>query len=366
MREQRPLRRFADRTRAHPAAVRRVRDRVLVDAGDVLPSTLLKALPAPVPGATTRVRARLARPAPRRIAPVPFVLVALAALALLAFRTFPSAPPPALAAGLDAPVAWEALQPTPEVHLDFQGAGTLGGTARAPRVAWERGTLRVEVEPDRGIDLAVQTREAEVRVVGTGFDVGRDALGTVVTVRHGHVAVMCTDGDDALLGAGESRTCPPTGASGLLGRAQALTDGGAPAEDVLAAADAGLAAGATGAVRSELGRVRIEALTRLGRPADALAAAEAALAEAPVRATEIRRLAAHNALLVGGCDTALPHLAALAADGAAGPELVQYADCVATSDPIAARAALTAALRSGAPSDQEAGIVARLTRLGAP
>jgi hypothetical protein len=184
-----------------------------------------------------------------------------------------------------------------------------------PRLEWEQGTLKVEVEPERGIDLAVHTREAEVRVVGTRFSVTRDALGTGVVVTHGHVAVLCADGEKALLGAGEARVCPPTHAAGLLGRANAL------------------------------------------------AAAEASLAGSPARPSELRHLAVRNAIAMTGCPAALPHLRVLVGEDATAPELVYFADCVADTEPAAAPAALTAALRQGAPPDQEARIIQRLKHL---
>lgn len=355
---------FAAETTARPDVVRRVRSR-LVPADDAAAyTTLLSALPSAAPGAAARVRARLQRPARRALLPVfAFGGVALAAVGLLLAWLLPNASPP-LAATLDAPTEWQGFSPTTEVALDFQGKGTLAGTAGAPRLAWDSGTLKVEVEPDRGIDLQVVTREAEVRVVGTGFSVTRDALGTAVAVAHGHVAVICADGGKSLLGTGESTTCAPTQPAALLGRARALAEQGAGPEDVLRAADQGLAAGATGAVASELVLVRVEALTRLGRAVEALAAAEAGLASDPARPLELRHLAVRNALASAGCVAALPHLEALVASGASGPELVHYADCVSDTEPEAARRALTSALRL-APADQETGIIERLTRLRA-
>lgn len=367
-RPEHPLQRFTRETAARPAAVGRVLARLGTEDVSALRAAL-RALPGATPVGTARVIASL-RTRPRaRVAPLlatAFVTTAFAcaAAALLALR-FLYAPPLPLGAGLDAAESWAALQPTDEVRFDFRGRGRLGGTSRAPVVDWEVGVLRIEVEPERGIDLVVHTREADVRVVGTGFTVSRDALGTTVAVTHGHVAVMCVDGEKQLLGAAEQRICLPTNASGLLGRAQALVDQGATGDEVLAAADHGLAAGASGAVRGELELLRVETLTRLGRAAEALGAADAALAGAPSRRIELQRLAARNALDLRGCTGALPYLAALAATDTTGPELVQYADCVEATEPAAARDALMRALRAGAPPDQESGIVARLARLAA-
>lgn len=364
------LRRLARATVARPDALARVRSRLhggLPDDEEL--RAVLHVLPGADPLAAQRIRGRLRdRPPARGLSPLVLLVPAglggamlLAAFVLFAVRFL--APPRPLALPLSSQAAWTDLAPTSAVRLAFRGAGELGGHERAPVVDWEVGTLQVEVEPDRGIALAVRTREAEVRVIGTGFDVTRDRLGTSVSVRHGRVAVRCGDRVETVLDAGQSRLCPPTGAAGLLGRARALLDAETDGADALASAEAGLAERPEGTLHGELVLVRVEALTRLGRHADALAAAEAALGDAPLRAADLRRLAARNALAATGCASALPHLAALVQDAADGPELVQYADCVAATDPSAARAALLAALGEGPPPDHAAAIHERLARL---
>jgi hypothetical protein len=256
------------------------------------------------------------------------------------------------------------------VQLSYRGSGTVGGAVRKPRIDWEVGTLRVEVEPDRGIDLRVDTREAEIRVIGTGFTVERDALGTRVAVAHGQVAVNCSDGGSASLLPGASITCRPTHAAGLLGRARALEASGAGPQPVLESAERGLAAGPSEAVREELELIRIEALAASGREAEALEAVARALPLATVRATELRHVAARVAMRSSGCAAALPHLAALAATpgGAGGPELVQYADCLVAGEQTPQRRArvedlLARALALNPPAEQAADIRTRLRRV---
>ena len=103
-------------------------------------------------------------------------------------------------------------------------------------------------------------------------------------------------------------------AAGWLARARALEDGSAGDTAVLSAAESGLALDGDDAIRSELQVVRMGALLRTGRNADALVAAEAALVGAgPERAEELHRAASHLALAAGDCDRALPHLDALTA-----------------------------------------------------
>ena len=57
-------------------------------------------------------------------------------------------------------------------------------------------------------------------------------------------------------------------------------------------------------------------------------------------------------------------LAALVADEPTGPELVAWADCIATRDRAGARTALTEALKTAPPEEQDA-ILDRLLKLGA-
>lgn len=210
------------------------------------------------------------------------VLVGLgvAAAAAFALRWEPTPAPVALT--LDAPVTEAPTTQVPvsdEIVATVGGLGAVTGDAKNVHVAWEKGTLSLEVEPERGIQLAVQTDEATVRVVGTGFDVVRDALGTHVSVRHGKVAVACEGGDETLLGAGEARSCLPRTAGGLLGRARALQDRHASNEAQLAAVELGLARASAGPVRDELQFMRLELLIGGGRYDDARSLARS-LAEA--------------------------------------------------------------------------------------
>ncbi|MFZ5477981.1 MAG: FecR domain-containing protein [Myxococcota bacterium] len=367
-----PVRRFVEETEAGDGAVARVAVRLRQEVPDAdTRRGLLAELPDGGDEAVARVRARLHKV---RRPVLPVLAGAAAAIALIGVSAIAAtlwlqreredlAP---LSAQLASEDARSALQPTDEVRLYYQGAGALGGTRWSPRVDWQVGRLVVEVAPDRGVDLRVHTREADVRVVGTGFTVDRDALGTHVAVQHGRVAVICADGGEFLLSAGRDASCLPTHAGALLGRARALQDAAAPPADVLDAAERGLAAGAKGGTRHELQLLRVEMLIAAGRPADALAAAEAYLAEGTsLRRTEVRRMAAYTAMTTGGCAAALPHLQALVDGDATGPELVQFADCILDSRPDDARTALTRALRLGAPPEQENAIIERLTRLNA-
>mgnify|MGYP003327532486 FL=1 len=158
---------------------------------------LLSTLGTPSPAAVARVRARLdestrSSVSVGRLAGIAVATAAIAAAALLALQHVmipPPAAPAPVAVALDAPSGWAVHTAVPDVGLSFEGVGTIGGTEDAPRIAWESGTLNVEVTPEKGVRLAVATAEAEVRVVGTGFTVQRDRLGTRVQVRHGRVEV---------------------------------------------------------------------------------------------------------------------------------------------------------------------------------
>ncbi|MCP4872315.1 MAG: hypothetical protein GY898_26740 [Proteobacteria bacterium] len=194
-------------------------------------------------------------------------------------------------ADLTSTTAWTALEPSSDVGLRFRGAGTLMGSARAPRIAWTRGTVEVEVEPNRGVDLQVQTPEGVVTVVGTAFDVTRDIAGTSVSVRRGKVRVACVEGDTVLLTGGHSITCRPATPAGFLARARHLLDDGGSASATLALVDRGLRDARPGPVHDELLYLRIEQLLQLDRHDEARAAADLYLRQpSRPRSDEVRDL----------------------------------------------------------------------------
>lgn len=365
------LRRFARSTAADPARVSRLRERLGLTAEPEPESRgILSGALSADEGAIDRVRARLAYGDPARSTWTP-ARVAMAAATLLAVAG--TAATSAVWWSTEAPmdstlatVTPEAVNPTPFVALRYSGDGHVGGTAEAPRIVWTRGVLNVEVEPNRGVQLSVHTAEAEVRVIGTGFDVVRDARGTRVSVAHGRVSVVCEGGDAALLQAGESKECAPTSAAGLLGRAQALRQRGASNTEVLEAAERGLGAPHDEALAAELTLVRAEMLAALDRHGEALAvAATATEAGAGARQVDLQHLAAREGLRAQGCDAASPYLRQLRDHNVASPaELVLLADCVAPTDPTEARAALITALRLGVPTELEDAVVERLIRVG--
>lgn len=292
---------------------------------------LLKQLPGPSFGAEVRVHRAVARsldenpmlrPGPRSSWLLPALGAAVGAV-LVAFGVWwgaglavdPEVVP--LAAALDSPAVWRSQALTSGVALSFQGSGDVGGDSAHPRIDWERGVLNVEVVPGRGIDLQVRTREATVQVVGTGFSVTRDALGTQVHVLHGRVSVDCGGGDSVFLDPGDDHTCLPRSAAAMLGRARTLQARGASAGEVSAAVDRGLAQagaeGTSGAVIEELRVLRIESLAQAGRAADALAEADAYLTgPAPARAAEVLRLAGQLESQRSGCASAAQRVEARA------------------------------------------------------
>ncbi len=179
---------------------------------------------------------------------------------------------------------------TPAVALAFRGSGSATGPFVSPRLHWDVGTLDVEVDPAAGIDLVVDTSEGRARVVGTGFTVTRDALGTTVEVAHGAVAVSCGDGWSGTLRATERHACLPLTASGWLMRVGALRDSGASPEVALEAVTRGLAlAPPSDPVAAELLESRVEILLATGRIEEAREAARAYPADGP-RASDLAGL----------------------------------------------------------------------------
>ena len=70
--------------------------------------------------------------------------------------------------------------PISQLRVDFN--------AHQRIVHLDKGQLYIEVAPDKERPLFVQAGEANVRVVGTGFDVRRSQQQLVVSVAHGQVA----------------------------------------------------------------------------------------------------------------------------------------------------------------------------------
>jgi ferric-dicitrate binding protein FerR (iron transport regulator) len=271
------------------------------------------------------VRAGLRRP-PGRLG-VPVAVGGIGGLLLAAAVTFALRTPPAPRSSTLPAAGSIAL--TQDVHVASDGDGDATVAGNQVSLAWRRGVVDVDVVPHRGIDLVVTTDEATVRVVGTRFEVVRDALGTTVTVTHGRVQADCAIGGPALVGAGESRTCLPRTAIGALGRVHALRDAGAAPATLLAEVEAAAARpDAGGIVLAELGVVRVDALLALDRPDEAVAAAERTLREAPgARDADLRHIAARLHVAAGDCAAGLPHLSALAAADALGEDAPLLARC---------------------------------------
>jgi hypothetical protein len=209
------------------------------------------------------------------------------------------------------------------VTARWDGSGSVTGDSRRLAARWEVGTIAFEVAPGRGVQLSVHTDEADVRVVGTGFELRRDALGTGVAVLHGVVAVGCAGLPERRLGVGETIECLPVTPAALLGRARAQQRRGDPLDAVIATLDAG-ARDATGPVATELRVFRASVLAAAGRAEEALVVAEAALAADPGgRRLELLRLSTTLATATGGCDRARPfaiELRALGEPTACAPE----------------------------------------------
>ena len=306
------MRAVAARTAPDAESLARVRHRL--DVATEPTTSILTHLSAPSKFEVERLRRRLQ--GPRLSARRAWAWPVLAGLALSAAATAlvisASREPPTTRLDLSSTEVASA-SPSDLLQMNYVGHGRLTGANPAWAVDWEQGTVSLVVTPDSGADVRVLTRDAEVRVVGTVFDVTRDELGTAVTVEHGRVEVTCHLGPDAVLTAGQAHLCWPASAAGLLGRALALADQGSPVVERLAVLDAGLGlADPIDPVRDELLAQRVQSLVEIGDHRSALDAAETYLVDNDAsRSQEIRHVAAHLALALDGCTRALPHLRAL-------------------------------------------------------
>ena len=182
-----------------------------------------------------------------------------------------------------------------------------GGEGAAWRVQWERGGVRVELDPRAEREVQVHTEEAQVDVIGTVFDVVRDPLGTTVDVERGLVRVTCTQSQETItLGIDQRHTCWPITPSGLLARAIHLADSDAPSEAQLATLGAGLAlSDPEDPVYGEMISNQITALVAVDRKREALNAARRYLnLDKPPREAAVRDVAVQLAVLLEECDEA--------------------------------------------------------------
>jgi ferric-dicitrate binding protein FerR (iron transport regulator) len=275
----------------------------------------LSSLPQPDSRAIARARAdaRTLAGEPPHASLVPRLAgaAALACIALLAWQLGPlhEAQPTPRAVAVELVPSAEPTLAGPGVVLTPNGVGTVSGTEKNVVIDWRSGDLGVSVEHGAGIALTVHTREADVRVVGTVFEVDRDVRGTRVRVTRGKVAVQCSGGGDSFLVVpGVDVTCMPLSAAGNLASARSLVGGAAPADEVLAAIDRGLGFSAPGdPVRDELQALRIETLANDGQREAAIAAARAFLATgATLRRAEVARILLRLDYEVEGCAAATP------------------------------------------------------------
>jgi hypothetical protein len=284
-----------------------------------------------------------------------WVPVAAAVAAAVIWLAWPQGSSPQPLASAD---DWSQADAQPGVQLAFHGQGQVSSPSV---VAWEQGELKVEVEPERGIEFRVETEEASIRVVGTVFAVERSSLGTSVTVERGEVEVTCLDEATRAVSTGEAWLCLRSPAAALHW-ADSHQDGSAA--EVLQVLDRGLARSAQGdPVHDELEVLRIRTLSTAGEPRQAYDAATERLGRGALhRAREVRQIAARTALALDGCGAALPHLEVLAADDS-GAAMVHLADCVTPDQPERARALLERALTLAPPAGQAAAIEQRLAAL---
>lgn len=243
----------------------------------------------------------------------------VAAAFLLALARVPSTPSPEApvpSAAPSTPLAEGETLVVEGVVARVQGSGVVAAEGQAVSIEWAVGTLDLDVAPGQGLNVAVATPEARLRVVGTGFQVRRTALGTEVMVRKGVVEVTCEGGLAVAVLAGGSQLCLPTTPAAFLGRARALEAAGAPALEVRAAAERGLAGSVSPGIRGELEVVRIRSFLAEGRDADGLAAAGAYLrAGYPDRRDEVLRVALSLAVASGECGPAREWHAELGDEG---------------------------------------------------
>lgn len=200
------------------------------------------------------------------------VAAAVSVLLVAGLLAWPQAPAPLeLELAASEPTSLEAV---PGLVLEYEGTGFVGGDTRSVWLTWDQGRVLVDLEPESLDRFVIRTREATVTVLGTRFEVSRDAMGTHVSVTRGLVEVRCADAQVSHLRGGEQGQCEPVAPAALLGMARLLQRRGAPAERILGVLDRAEAASEPGSpMLSECLVVRIEVLVAGGRLGPALVAA---------------------------------------------------------------------------------------------
>jgi hypothetical protein len=278
------LRAWADRTKPDAALLDRVGARLRAPAG----------------GSAWPLRARVAT-------------VALGVAAAAAVLGWPRSAAEPVQQALEGPGTLDVAG----TRLRWDGQGTAGGTTEEITIAWQIGTLAVQVGD---APVLVTTDEGSLRAArGSSVEVTRDAFGTRLVVGAGGVTAACAGEEGGPIGSDAERECLPITPAALLGRARAQSRRGDAGEAILATLDRARA-GAAGPVVAEVELLRVSELTRLGREEEALAAAEAALANGgEPRRAELLRAATSLAVAMGGCERAQTHADALRALGEEAP-----------------------------------------------
>lgn len=247
--------------------------------------TLLRAMPQPGPEAAARVHRRLNAPVPSQASAWRWIAAGGVGLAGLA-----------LAAG------W-LLAPAP---------------VQVQQIAWDDG----QTEVDGPMELTTRELHATGSALAT---VERSALGTLLTVHRGELAVDCLADTDATLLSGQSLRCRPVTGEASLARLRQLDAEQRPVAELEAERQRALTLPTDPPAAAELTRLEHVYLLRQRDETAALASARAWLdAGHSLRRNEVQRTAASLALQLEGCDGALPHL-----------------DALASTDPEAAHAAAT-------------------------
>ncbi|MCB9741713.1 MAG: hypothetical protein H6741_02295 [Alphaproteobacteria bacterium] len=265
---------------------------------------------AVVEAATARALAARRSPWPRRLG----ILGGLLFIGLTS--TWLTTTPPPTSRALSSPDSSRALSLGAGVRAVFQGEGEARAEDGRLVLWWQVGALHLSAE-DPDWPLAATTAEGRLSLNEGAFALERSALGSRFEMDAGQATLQCEGEAPRTLTAGQEAWCLPTTAAGWRARAQALSEAGAAATEVLSALDAGLDRPAPEPLRAELQAARVQALLALERVDEALAAAEDYLREPErPRAQALRRLAASVALQAGDCARALPHLQALASPSA--------------------------------------------------
>lgn len=245
------------------------------------------------------------------------------------------------------------------VTINGNGQGEISGKDNQLTIAWNIGQISVEVEPEKGVNLSIQTPDALVNVIGTKFTVDCSEKGTALSVEQGKVEFICHNLESNSIASKQSDICYKSAGTALVQARDFLDEGLATL--AIEATNKGLSLEPGEAVKEELNAVKILAFSSIDEE-QALPLAKSYLqSKSQLRRDEILSITSRLALKYEGCAEAEPFLQEYATLPSASPvALVKLSDCLIELKKPGSLDLLERALQSHLTPEEQADIIRRI------